>query len=96
MIKHIVAFKFKDENKSKFMKEVKKDLENLVSQIPELISMEVGLNIIKDEQMPDLVLYSTFENEKGLNIYRDHPAHVVVVEKIKPMALKRTVVDYLV
>ncbi|MEN8138123.1 MAG: Dabb family protein [Bacteroidota bacterium] len=94
MIKHIVLFKFKDTKKENFMKEIKQDLENLVNTIEELKEMEVGLNFLEDNSMPDLVLTSTFENREGLEVYRTHPEHVKVVEKIKPMATDRSVVDY--
>ncbi|MCK5824918.1 MAG: Dabb family protein [Ichthyobacteriaceae bacterium] len=94
MIKHIVAFKFKNDNKETFMQEVKRDLENLVEIIEELKSMEVGINYVEDQTMPDLSLYSTFENKEGLKVYSTHPEHVKVVTKIKTMATNRWVVDY--
>lgn len=94
MIKHIVLFKFKDENKDVFMNQAKQELENLVDKIEELKSMEVGINYLEDENMPDLSLSSSFENKEGLKIYATHPEHLKVVELIKPMAIGRWVVDY--
>jgi hypothetical protein len=94
MIKHIVLFKFKDINKISFMQEAKTDLENLVNSIEELKGMEIGINYLTDDNMPDLSLTSTFENKEGLEVYKTHPEHLKVVEKIKPMAIGRWVVDY--
>ena len=94
MIKHIVLFKFKDENKEVFMKQAKKELEELVGKIEELKGMEIGINYLVDDNMPDLSLTSTFENKEGLKVYATHPEHIKVVELIKPMAIGRWVVDY--
>jgi len=94
MIKHIVLFKFKDENKDVFMKQAKQELEDLVEKIDELKGMEIGINHLENDEMPDLSLTSTFENKEGLKIYATHPEHLKVVELIKPMAIGRWVVDY--
>jgi len=94
MIKHIVLFKFKDENKKVFMKQIKEELENLTDIIEELKGMEVGLNLLSNSDMPDLSLTSTFNNKEGLSIYANHPEHQKVVAKIRPMAIGRWVVDY--
>lgn len=94
MIKHIVLFKLKEENKIEFMNEVKKDLEDLVEKIDELKGMEIGITFLENENMPDLSLYSTFENEEGLAAYVKHPEHQKVVEKFKTMVISRSVVDY--
>lgn len=96
MIKHIVLFKFKDENKEAFMKQVKQELEDLVEKIEELKGMEIGINYLADDKMPDLSLTSTFDNKDGLKIYATHPEHLKVVDLIKPMAIGRWVVDYVV
>jgi len=94
MIKHIVLFKFKDENKEVFMKQAKQELEDLVNKIEELKGIEIGINYLDDDKMPDLSLTSTFENKEGLKVYATHPEHIKVVELIKPMAIGRWVVDY--
>lgn len=94
MIKHIVLFKFKDENKTEFMKQAKQDLEDLVDKIEELKKIEIGINYLEDENMPDLSLTATFENKDGLKVYATHPQHLKVVELFKPMATGRWVVDY--
>jgi len=94
MIKHIVLFKFKNEDKKNFMKQAKQELENLVDKIDELKGMEIGINLLADDTMPDLSLTSTFENQEGLKIYATHPEHLKVVDLIKPMAIGRWVVDY--
>jgi coproporphyrinogen III oxidase-like Fe-S oxidoreductase len=94
MIKHIVLFKFKEENKTEFMKQAKQELESLVDKIEELKAMEVGISYLEDDSMPDLSLTSTFENKEGLKVYATHPEHLKVVDLIKPMTIGRWVVDY--
>jgi coproporphyrinogen III oxidase-like Fe-S oxidoreductase len=94
MIKHIVLFKFKEENKTEFMKQAKQELESLVDKIEELKAMEVGISYLDDDSMPDLSLTSTFENKEGLKVYATHPEHLKVVDLIKSMAIGRWVVDY--
>lgn len=96
MIKHIVFFKFKNENKQAFMLEIKADLEALVSKIDELEAMEVGINFLEDESMPDFALTSSFTSMENLKVYANHPDHVLVVNKIKEMATERSAVDYIV
>ena len=94
MIKHIVLFKFKEENKEVFMKQAKQELENLVEKIDELKAMEVGINYLDNDEMPDLSLTASFENKEGLKVYATHPEHLKVIDLIKPMAIGRWVVDY--
>lgn len=94
MTQHIVLFKFKEENKVSFMKQAKQDLENLVDSIDELKKMEVGINYLEDDTMPDLSLTATFENKEGLKVYATHPEHLKVVALFKTMAIGRWVVDY--
>ncbi len=94
MIVHIVMFKFKDENKESNIKEVVKRLNALVELIPELKSMEVGVNFTDSERAFDLSLYSTFETKEALGAYAIHPEHLKVVELIKSVTLESKVVDY--
>ena len=94
MIVHIVMFKFKDENKESNIQEVVKRLNALVELVPELRSMEVGVNFTDSERAFDLSLYSTFETKEALGAYAIHPEHLKVVELIKSVTLESKVVDY--
>ena len=94
MLKHIVMFTFKDENKKENLIKTKKMLEGLVDTIPTLKSMEVGINISQEERAMDLSLYSEFENEEGLKLYANHPKHLEVVQFIKSVATESKVSDY--
>ncbi len=94
MIVHIVMFKFKDESKESNIQEVVKRLNALLELIPELKSMEVGVNFTDSERAFDLSLYSTFDTKEELQAYAVHPEHLKVVELIKSVTLESKVVDY--
>jgi len=94
MLKHIVMFDFKDENKKENLIKTKKMLEALLYSVPTLKSMEVGINISQESRAMDLSLYSEFENEEGLKLYANHPEHLEVVKFIKSVATCSKVSDY--
>jgi len=96
MVKHIVMLDFKDENKKENLEKVKSMLEALVQSVPSLKSMEVGINFSQEERAMDLSLYSTFEDQAGLEAYAIHPAHLEVITFIKTVAIGSKVSDYLV
>jgi hypothetical protein len=87
-------FKFKDENKDENLLVVKGKLEELVSKIPTLNSMEVGINFAQEDRAFDISLYSTFSTKDDLRAYAIHPEHLKVVELIKSVAKESKVVDY--
>ena len=96
MVKHIVMLDFKDENKQANLEKVKSMLEALVESVPTLQSMEVGINFSVEERAMDLSLYSSFEDQAGLEAYATHPAHLEVIKFIKTVATASKVSDYTV
>ena len=94
MIKHIVMFNFKDENKRENLIKAKGMLEALVISVPTLENMEVGINFSDEARAMDLSLYSEFSNERALELYANHPEHLEVVSFIKSVATLSKVVDY--
>ena len=94
MIVHIVMFKFKQENKEFNITMIKKQLNDLVESIDELVSMEVGVDFNQSERAFDLSLYSTFNSKEDLQAYAVHPEHQKVVASIKCITLEAKVVDY--
>jgi len=96
MLKHIVMFDFKDENKEENLIKTKKMLEALLDTVPTLKSMEVGINLSHESRAMDLSLYSEFDNEEGLKLYANHPEHLEVVKFIKSVTTGSKVSDYIV
>jgi len=96
MVKHIVMFDFKDENKKENLEKAKAMLEALLESIPTLKNMEVGINFSQEDRAMDLSLYAEFEDKAGLEAYAIHPAHLEVVTFIKSVATASKVSDYTV
>ncbi len=99
MIKHIVFFGLADNAEGKTKVDnaafIKSELENLKNLIPEIISIEVGIN---HPDAPagnfDLALYTEFKNLDDLNSYQVHPEHKKVAAYIGKVKTSRAAVDY--
>lgn len=94
MIKHIVMWKFKDDTKDADKLEMKQRLEALKGVVPTLIDIEIGMDVARKDASMDMVLYSEFASMDDLEAYAVHPAHLKVVEFVKPLVCARAVVDY--
>ncbi len=95
MLRHIVMMKFNDkEPLEKISEEIKTMLIQLVPKVESLKSMEVGLNVNTKPSAYDLVLTADFDDEEGLNLYRSHPEHVKILDRMKETVDKTAVVDY--
>lgn len=97
MVNHIVLFKLKEypaEEKAAIIAELKEMLEDLQRKITEVKYIEVGANYELNTKSFDLALVSHFESIEDLDVYREHPAHQKVVERIKETTVDRAAVDY--
>lgn len=98
MLKHIVMWKLEEfaEGKSKAENAqwMKEHLEALMGVIPQIKSLEVGINVNHSDAAYDAVLVSTFENEVDLSTYQTHPEHVKVSAYCNKIRIGRVVVDY--
>ena len=97
MIKHIVMIRVKGnspEEKRSNAIILKDAIDGLMGKIPELKSMETGLNVNEKPMAYDLVLTSVFDSMDGLDAYRVHPEHKKVLEILAELKLETAVVDY--
>ncbi|HUO56911.1 MAG TPA: Dabb family protein [bacterium] len=98
MVKHIVLWKIKDAVDGNTKQEstllLKAALEGLRGKIPEIQSLEVGLNFNPAETACDLSLHTEFKSREDLDRYQKHPEHVKVAELVKKLAAERRVSDY--
>ncbi len=98
MIKHIVMWKIKGSHegadKSEIMDRIKKELDGLKNVIPEIKTMEVGRNSNELPTSFDIALYSEFESQEDLDIYKEHPEHQKVAQFIREVVADAVVVDY--
>ena len=93
MIRHIVMWKFKEEEQENML--VFRDkLLALKGQIPEIRAMEVGININPSERSYDAVLVSEFDSLEALKAYSVNPLHVAVSEFCKTIRTASVSCDY--
>ncbi len=99
MVKHIIIWDFKDEltadQKREAAANMKERLEALNGVIEGLISLHVVTELL-DSSNGSLMLDSTFEDEKALAYYADHPAHVKVKEYVHTVVKARKCADYVI
>jgi hypothetical protein len=93
-------FKLKESsNKAEHLKNaeiLKTNLENLKFYIPEIKTLEVGINVVEVTWAFDLVLSIDFENLSAFEIYKIHPAHQAFIEFNKQFSIAKTSVDYII
>ena len=89
MLKHIVMWKLKEFAEGKTKAEnaliMKESLERLVGIVPEIISLQVGIN----EKESDMAY-----DAEALARYKVHPEHVKVSDYCKKIRESRTFVDF--
>lgn len=100
MLKHIVMWRFKEGAEGKTRREhaqwMKEHLEALVGVIPQIQTLELGINEFPSPAAYDAVLTVTFLSKEDLDTYKVHPAHVAVSEHCEQVREERVVVDYFV
>ncbi|SHF86562.1 Stress responsive A/B Barrel Domain [Mariniphaga anaerophila] len=97
MVNHIVLFKLKEypaAEKKAIIAELKEMLEGLQGKIAELKFIEVGANYEVEAKSYDIALVTHFESIEGLDVYRVHPEHLKVTERMKQVVSERAAVDY--
>ena len=98
MLKHIVMWKLKEFAEGKTKAEnaliMKENLERLVGIVPEIKSLQVGINEKTSDMAYDAVLISTFEDADALARYKVHPEHVKVSNYCKKIRDSRVFVDF--
>ena len=93
MIKHVVMWKFKEENKAENMEKAKELLLALPALIPELKKMEVHFDLTHSEMSMDFMLDTEFLSVEDMKIYANHPEHQKVSKFIRNVIESRVVLD---
>lgn len=100
MLKHVVMWRFIDgadgKSKRRHALWVKENLEALVGVIPEIHSLEVGVNVCVAGTAYDAVLVSAFDDADAMERYKAHPAHVAVAGYFKGITEGRAEADYII
>ena len=94
MIKHIVFFRIKADNKEEKLHFLKRNIEYLNAAIPSLTKIKAGINFSNRETAYDLALVAEFTDDEGLEVYRTHPAHQELIGILKEFDRELAVVDY--
>ncbi len=93
MIKHVVMWRFKEENKAQNMAHTKEILLALPALIPEIKKMEVYFDTLHGEMSYDLMLETEFESMEALNTYVVHPEHQKVSKFVRSVIETRVSLD---
>ena len=92
MIRHVVILDLKKNAPKKVIKE---KILSLKENIPEILNMEVGIDINFDPTPSTICIIADFENKEGLSIYANHSLHIKIIKNyIKPFLIERKVVDF--
>lgn len=94
MVKHIVMWKLKDENKIENANKIKELLEALKTKLDIIKELEVGINENGGEY--DLILVTAFDDYEDLKNYDTNEEHCKVKDFIKQCVTSRIAADYTV
>lgn len=93
MLTHVVMVKLKQADEQT-LKKTKQVFENMEGKIPELRSIEVGIDILRSERSYDIVLITTFDSMEDMQAYQVHPVHKEVIEYLNTVKESSIAVDY--
>ena len=95
MLTHIVCWKYKSETTAAERAEHIAKLKNLPRVIPDILSFNVGADILHLERSFDTGLVATYANREKLEAYNVHPSHREAANLGKQIAEKVVSVDFL-
>lgn len=95
MLTHIVCWKYKDDVAEPARLEHIDALRALVGVIPDIITLNVGSDVLHLDRSFDTGLVSTFADREALDAYTVHPEHQKVVAIGRAIAEKVVSVDFL-
>lgn len=91
MLTHVVMFALRDRAERT---ETQRRLQALPAQIPQILSMRTGLDVVGADGAADVVLITTHEDVAGLKAYQAHPVHREFVSWLGPRLANKAVVDF--
>jgi hypothetical protein len=93
VLTHIVLFKLKDPSPPVIDK-LKGLLLNMEGKVPQLQSIEVGVDVLRSERSYDVSLLTTFNSMEDMKAYQVHPLHKEVIEYVNEIKEATVCVDY--
>lgn len=94
MLTHIVCWKYKAETTADQRADHIARLRALPELIPNIVSFNVGSDILQLERSFDTGLVAVYPDREALDVYTDHPAHQEVAAFGKQIADKVVSVDF--
>ncbi|WP_345763328.1 Dabb family protein [Diaminobutyricibacter sp. McL0608] len=97
MIRHVVTWKLAatdDTERAEQVATIAGGLRSLPPHIPEILSFEVGENVLHPGANFDLVLIAEYEDADALARYQEHPEHKKVASYIRTVVADRSAVDF--
>jgi hypothetical protein len=95
MIEHIVLFKMKEGTRPEQIQTMMRDLNSLMTEIPEIVFLTCGANVSDRGGGFTHGLVARFESRQALDLYLAHPSHQQVVqETVLPITESLVVCDY--
>lgn len=95
MLTHIVVWKYKPEITEEQRAEHRRLLKNLANFIPEIISLNVGADILDLPRSYDTGLVAVFADRQALDVYTENPEHQRVAAMGREIAQHAASVDFL-
>ena len=81
MIKHIVCFKIKEEYKNR-IEEAKKTLLSMKENVPTVLDINVGIDLLHSERSYDIILEVWLESMEHLAVFQQDLYHCTVVKPL--------------
>lgn len=93
--RHVVMFRWADHVDTDHVDRVRDGFDTLPAQIPQIRRYVHGSDVGVAEGNFDYVVVADFDRVDDWRSYRDHPAHVLLVEElIKPHVADRAAIQY--
>ena len=94
MLIHIVCWKYKNETSAGERAEHIRKLRALADVIPEIVSLDVGSDVLQLDRSFDTGLVAVFADRVAIDIYTDNPEHQKVAALGKEIAVQAVSVDF--
>jgi hypothetical protein len=95
MLTHIVCWKYKPETTQEQKETHLAKLKNLPNVIPNIISFNLGFDILHLERSFDLGLVAVYPDRAALDFYTEHAVHQEVARTGKEIAERVVSVDFI-
>lgn len=94
MVVHIALFRWRKEFTGADIDAVMADIKRLKEEIPEVIDLHAGVNFGPYNEGYTHAVVVTLKDRDALAVYRDHPAHRPVAEKVDRMFEQSIGIDF--